>query len=192
MQVPALNGLNQGFASWMQGDQAAVVRMSFAVRAPARTYGRCPGSVGGESLAVAALLASSKGYCRGRTFISLYFSLDLLSLRGRGTLTGAGASKSLFLLKCKLLWVWQLPFDGGLLPVFVGFMLHTLAQRSPGTVNAQSGVERGGTLLPYQKGSTAHGAFLQTVFMCRLWRGLCLGLLCGRPWDDLWVFFPEA
>lgn len=82
MQVPALNGLNQGFASWMQGDQAAVVRMSFAVRAPARTYGRCPGSVGGESLAVAALLASSKGYCRGRTFISLYFSLDLLSLKG--------------------------------------------------------------------------------------------------------------
>lgn len=146
----------------------------------------------GRELGGSSLASLIQRLLQGKDLHILVLFVGSLVSEGRGTLTGAGASKSLFLLKRKLLWVWQLPFDGGLLPVFVGFTLHTLAQRSPGTVNAQSGVERWGTLLPYQKGSTAHGAFLQTVFMCRLWRGLCLGLLCGRPWDDLWVFFPEA
>lgn len=52
-----------------------------------------------------------------------------------GTLSEAGARKGLFLLTQKLLWVWQLLFDGSLLPVLVGFALHSLVQLPPGRCN---------------------------------------------------------
>lgn len=93
-----LGGVANSCFRWSQprgcvlDDQADVVRMAPAVRAPARTYAAARVLQSRELCSSSSLLGYSRGYYRGVSFVTLYFCLPILSLGwGKGTITGTSA-----------------------------------------------------------------------------------------------------